>query len=36
MNDWRDSISRKSGWLIGIAGLLAWLGLLWGMFGDVL
>lgn len=26
----------RHGWLIGVAALVAWLALLWFMFGDVL
>lgn len=36
MSDWRNGLRHRSGWLIGIVGLIAWFGMLWGMFGDVL
>jgi hypothetical protein len=36
MGKWGDGLRQRSGWLIGIAGLLAWFAMLWGMFGDVL
>jgi hypothetical protein len=36
MGNWRDGLRNRSGWIIGIVGLLAWFGMLWGMFGDVL
>jgi hypothetical protein len=36
MGNWRDGLRNRSGWLIGIIALLAWFGMLWGMFGDVL
>ena len=33
---WRARLLARSGWMIGVAALLAWLALLWFMFGDVL
>jgi hypothetical protein len=30
------AISARSGVILGVVGLVGWLALLWGMFGDVL
>lgn len=32
----RDWIGERMNWLLGAIGLIAWVALLWAMFGDVL
>lgn len=36
MDEWIERVQRHLGWVIGIAGLIAWLALLYFMFGDVI
>lgn len=36
MDEWPDRFRRYQGWLMGIGALLAWFGMLYLMFGDVL
>ena len=36
MDSWIDRLQRHLGWIIGVIALLAWLALLYFMFGDVL
>lgn len=36
MDEWVDRLQRHLGWIIGLGGLIAWLALLYFMFGDVL
>lgn len=31
-----DAIRARSGVIIGVLGLIAWIGMIWAMFGDVL
>lgn len=31
-----ERCAARSGWLLGVIGLIAWGALLWAMFGDVL
>jgi len=36
MGEWVDRLQRHLGWIIGLGCLIAWLALLYFMFGDVL
>lgn len=36
MDEWIERVQRHLGWIIGIVGLIAWLALLYFMFGDVI
>jgi len=29
-------LAARSGWILGVVGLIAWFAMLWFMFGDVL
>lgn len=36
MDKWIEQFQRHLGWIIGTGGLIAWMALLYFMFGDVL